>query len=132
MGILDPADGVLDDVRIVYWPMVLDAELPDEYDIAVVEGAVTSEEHEELLRTVRSTARSVIALGACALTSGVVGLGPQAAGGQHERPRAVTDVIDVDYHVHGCPVTVRSFVQTLHRAIEGTAEEPPARSMCAE
>jgi len=45
--------------------------MPAEYDVAIVEGAVTTEEHVELLRDVRSKAAAVIALGTCAVTGGI-------------------------------------------------------------
>lgn len=119
--------------ELVYWPMVVTAPLPEEYDIAVIEGAVTAEEHRELLNEVRATAKVVITVGSCAQTGGVLGLA-EGDPAVHIRnvygmipdtaadaliPRPVSSVIDVDYAVPGCPIDPAEFVATLQRALLG-------------
>ena len=65
---------VLGLIDLQYWQLASSGHLPREYDVAVIEGAVTTVEHVELLKTVRDKASTVIAIGACAITSGIPGL----------------------------------------------------------
>ena len=44
--------------------------MPDTYDVAIIEGAVTTRESEETVRRVRERAAHVMAIGACAVTVG--------------------------------------------------------------
>ena len=48
--------------------------MPEEFDVAVIEGAVTTEESEATVRKLRERAKCVIALGACAATAGIPGI----------------------------------------------------------
>lgn len=138
---------VLGTIDLAYWQLASSGHLPDDYDVAIVEGAVTTEEHVELLKRVRATADAVIIVGACAITGGIPGL---AASGQLEErvgcvygedgrvvacgritPMPVEAVIDVDYHVPGCPIDPGEFVRVLHRALMGMHDRVPHETMCA-
>ena len=47
------------------------SEQSDEYDIAIIEGSITRAEDEERLKIIRSRAKILIALGACATIGGI-------------------------------------------------------------
>ena len=47
------------------------SEKSDEYDIAIIEGSITRLEDEEKLKLIRSRAKMLIALGACATIGGI-------------------------------------------------------------
>ncbi|MDR3686081.1 MAG: NADH:ubiquinone oxidoreductase [Coriobacteriia bacterium] len=137
---------VLGQFELSYWQLASSGHLPDTYDVAVIEGAVTTPEHVELLKRVRATARTVILIGACAVTGGIPGL---AADGFDERlgcvygddgtllvcgrisPMPVDSVIDVDYRVPGCPIQPDELVAVLQRALMGLADRPQREPMCA-
>lgn len=85
--------------------------MPDEFDVAVIEGAVTTEEAAETVRRARERAGSVIAIGSCAVTGGIPGMASGDLAGHVEAvygdaapdacgdllaPRPVSDVIDVE------------------------------------
>lgn len=130
-----------------YWQLVASGAVPERYDIAVIEGAVTTDEHVALLRRVRETARTVIAIGACAATGGisalagdadiercfeaVYGAGAPVARGRR-RPAGIASVLEVDYHVPGCPVDPTDFVRVLSRALMGLADRCSGDPLCAE
>ncbi len=123
----------LEQFDLTYWQLVADMPEPLDYDIAVVEGCVTTEEHIELLHAIRDKARQVIALGSCACGGGL----PQLAGAQPDRqmivydcdqglcargsgdPRSIDTYIVVDQYVTGCPVRPKDFVASLQRALAG-------------
>ena len=61
-------------IEIVYGPLVDLKEYPDNVDVAIVEGAVISEENIHLLQTMRARSSLLFALGVCAVTGNVPGM----------------------------------------------------------
>lgn len=138
---------VLSTIDLSYWQLASSGHMPEDYDVAVVEGAVTTVEHVELLKQVRETASTIVAIGACAVTGGIPGLatgmhiddhlsvvyGEDAALLSQARisPLPVDAVVSVDYHVPGCPIQPEEFVHTLQRALMGLSNRYPDEPMCA-
>lgn len=77
MSLLD-VDGRLLDLaarfELVYSPLVDAKELPEEVDVALVEGAVATEDHLALARRIRRRARTLVALGDCAVSGNVTAM----------------------------------------------------------
>ena len=63
-----------DKIEIVYGPLVDAKEFPENVDVAIIEGAIAAEEHEELIQKVRKNSKILVALGDCAVTSNVPGM----------------------------------------------------------
>lgn len=138
---------VLGLIDLQYWQLASSGHMPAEYDVAVVEGAVTTVEHVELLKEVRDKAAVVMTVGACAITGGIPGLadsgelenhvdrvyggGARVVAQGRISPLAVDSVISVDYHVPGCPIQPSEFVYTLQRALMGLSDRPPREPLCA-
>lgn len=129
---------------LVYWQLASSGEVPDEYDIAIVEGAVCTAEDVELIKEIRSKAQVVIAIGACAVTGGIPGMAtdgqqqrleevygqiPQPAS-RFEAPHPLSDIIDVDFIVPGCPIESLDFVAVLQRALLGGMPRTQQRTLC--
>jgi sulfhydrogenase subunit delta len=145
-NIEDDLLAVLGLIDLTYWQLASSGEMPDEYDVAVVEGAVTTEEHVETLKRIREKAAVVIAIGSCAITGGipalagagdldcryadVYGAGTGVARGRI-KPVPVTSVIPVDYIVPGCPIDTAEYLHVLSRALNGLADKTPDMPMCA-
>ncbi len=136
---------VLGLVELSYWQLATSGHMPDEYDVAIVEGAVTTEEHAQLLADVRSKAAVVIAMGSCANIGGIPAI---ATGGYEARygvvygdgvavapgrrsPLPVDAFIAVDYHVPGCPIDTDEFLRVLSHVLLGLADRVPDMTMCA-
>ncbi len=138
---------VLGQFELAYWQLASSGHLHEDYDVAVVEGAVTTEEHVNLLKRVRLTAKKVIVIGACAVTGGIPGLATTGELESHVgcvygdegalvacgrvTPMPVDAIIDVDYHVPGCPIDPAEFVAVLQRALMGLSDKVPREPMCA-
>lgn len=138
---------VVGQIDLSYWRLTSSEPLPDSYDVAIIEGAVTTKESEDLVKEVRSKAGAVIAIGACANTAGIPGMAadsfeertdmvyagnvPEAAGTMIT-PRAVSDVIDVDFKVLCCPIDFYDFVDTLEAALHGSNRRKVTRMMCGD
>lgn len=132
-------------IDLQYWQLASSGHLPDEYDVAIIEGAVTTEAHVELLKRVRESASIVIALGSCAVTGGIPALALTAdldaryaavygdgipVARNRIAPASVRSVVDVDYVVPGCPIDTEEFLKVLSRAVQGLADKTPEQPMC--
>jgi coenzyme F420-reducing hydrogenase gamma subunit len=139
---------MLSTFELVYWQLVSSAPHPDEYEVAIIEGAVTTDEQIELLETIRRTASCVIVIGACAATGGIPGLaaehgirtqirevygaqGSKVAPGAR-KPAPVHAYIDVDFTIPGCPIDPDELSRVLQRALRNLVDNPQRQSLCGE
>jgi len=77
MSILDMDERLIelaDRVELVYSPLVDTKEYPENVDLVLVEGAVSSEEDLEKIRKVRQRTKILVSLGDCAVTANVPSL----------------------------------------------------------
>ena len=138
---------VLGQIDLRYWQLVTSEDMPERFDVAIIEGAVTTAESEEVCKRVREVAAHVMAIGACAVTGGVTGMAcdrmeagvgqvyggcAPAACGEMVLPRPVSAVIPVDSEVRCCPIDPYDFVHHLHRALFGSNRVDESRTLCAD
>lgn len=121
-------------VDIKYWDMISDNDMPDEVDIAVIEGAVVNDKSIAFLKNLRKTSKIVISIGACAC-----GLGGKSADDNEKLKvlangeiASIADVIDVDFSVRGCPIDEREFIATLQKAIFGHNTFETTATLCGQ
>jgi NAD-reducing hydrogenase small subunit len=77
MSLLDLDERLLDifgRADLVYGPLVDVKEFPENVDVCLVEGAVSSEEDLHRIKLVRERTKTLIAFGDCAVTSNVPGM----------------------------------------------------------
>jgi NAD-reducing hydrogenase small subunit len=146
MSLLDMDEAivaVLEKADIVFGPLVDAQEWPEGVDVAVIEGAVSSQDDLKLARTARARSKVVVALGDCAVTGNV----PSMRNGIPTRklleriyvegatvqPGVPTDgvpallkqaeplhaAIAVDVHVPGCPPKPDAILMVLSELLEG-------------
>jgi NAD-reducing hydrogenase small subunit len=130
-------------VEVVYGPLVDAQEFPKAVDVAVIEGAISSQEDLERVRTIRQRSKLVVALGDCAVTGNVPAMRNQIVPrklleriyieGVQETPGIPTEgvpallrhaipvheVVKVDLHVPGCPPSAASIVFVLGELLDG-------------
>ena len=130
-------------VEVVFSPLVDAKEFPEGVDLAVVEGAVSSDEDEEKIRIVRARSKVLLALGDCALTGNVSAMrnvftvadvlerayienadlspGPPERGVPHLRPQArpLHEIVEVDAFLPGCPPPADAIHFALSELAEG-------------
>ncbi len=139
---------VLGQIDMQYWQLTSSDPMPDDIDVAVIEGAVTTSEAEATVRDLRDRAGVVMTIGACANTAGIPGMAAPAYGRRQVEvygesvpaivadiayaPRSVGDVIDVDYEVPCCPIDPMDFVSTLQRALYGSNVYRHTSTLCGE
>jgi len=139
---------MLSTFELAYWQLVSSGDMPEEYDVAIIEGAVTTDEQAKFLEAVRDTASCVIAIGACAVTGGIPGLASKhdievqvkeiygkdaskIAKGMR-RPAPVHEFIDVDFSIPGCPINPDELSRVLQRALRSLVDSPQRQSMCGD
>ncbi len=134
-------------VDVVEWREAM-SEQSTEYDIAIVEGSITRPEDEERVKVIRSRAKVLIALGACATIGGVNKLknnfdldevkscvyGKDASMPHLETAmtKAVDEVVKVDFNIHGCPIDRKEFTYIVRSLLLGKTPEIPEWPVCVE
>jgi NAD-reducing hydrogenase small subunit len=146
MSLLDVDEAlvaVLKKADIVFGPLVDAQEWPEGVDVAVIEGAVSSQDDLKLAQQARARSKVVVALGDCAVTSNVPsmrnGLPTRKllervyVEGATERPGVPADgvpgllrhavplheAVKVDVHVPGCPPRPNAILMVLGELLEG-------------
>jgi NAD-reducing hydrogenase small subunit len=143
--------GIAKRVDVVYGPLVDAQEFPKGVDVAIVEGAVSSQDDLEKIRTVRQRSKLVVSLGDCAVTGNVPTMRNQIAprklleriyveGAQENKGipmdgvpallrQAVPlhEVVKVDLHVPGCPPAAKSIAWVLGELLEGRMPDLSAK-----
>jgi len=128
---------VFQQADLVYSPLVDLKEFPEEVDITLVEGAVSSEEDLHKIRMVRERTKILVAFGDCAVTGNVpsmrnpfganavlqraylenVTLHPQVPRevipALIEKARPVHEVVKVDVFIPGCPPSAETIFLVL-------------------
>jgi len=146
MSLLDMDERILQIaplIELVYSPLVDAKEFPENVDVVLIEGAVSSEEDLEKIQKVRSRSKFLVALGDCAVTSNVPGMRNQftveevenrayienAGLNQHipkevipallQRSRPVHEFVKVDLFVPGCPPPADTIFYVLSELLAG-------------
>ena len=116
----------------------------DGYEIAFIEGSITTDDDVARLKKIRSQAKILIAMGACACLGGVnnlrerfsladtlkevYGMHPVESGSV----RKVSDVVSVDIELPGCPISKPEFEWLVRHLILGLEPQYPQFQVCIE
>ncbi|MBU0650303.1 cytochrome B [bacterium] len=136
---------VLDLIEVVNFREVMSEQSWD-FDVAVIEGSITTPHGVERIKKIRKQAKVLIAYGSCATIGGVNGMknnfelsdiknyvyGKDADKFDSIPTHSVDQVVKVDYYVHGCPVYIPEFVKVLKSALLGIPYAVPDTAVCTE
>jgi coenzyme F420-reducing hydrogenase gamma subunit len=118
----------------------------DDYDIAFIEGSITTQKDQERIRDIRSKAKVLVALGACATIGGVNCLknfieqdvyrdyvyGRSARWYATHAAMPVSAVVPVELEIHGCPIDRAEFARMVKELLLGKAPWLPDYPVCVE
>ena len=113
----------------------------DELDVAIVEGAVMSDEEAEELKQIREKSKVLVALGDCACSGGKFivkdfGVDEISTGLPRKRKVFRADPLDryvkVDYHLYGCPISKEEFLSLVKDLLLNRTYSPAPYNVCAE
>jgi NAD-reducing hydrogenase small subunit len=146
MSLLDIDEAIIavaNRADVVYGPLVDAQEFPKAVDVTLVEGAVSSQEDVEKIRTIRQRSKLVVALGDCAVTGNVPamrnpvptrklleriyiegaqenkGIPTEGVPTLLRQAVPVHEVVKVDLHVPGCPPPAKAIAFVVGELLEG-------------
>jgi len=148
LQILNCEDEILDlltHVDIVNFREAID-ERSEDYDIAFIDGAISTQADAEETRHIRSRAKVLVAIGACACTGGLNVLK------NYQDPKQVRErvygadsewmdtieaqpldaVVDVDIKLPGCPMSKEEFLHVVKAVLMGKKPTIPDHPVCVE
>ena len=140
MSFLDTDERIIDlakHIEVLYGPAVDYKEFPDNVDITLVEGAVSTEEDLKKIKDIRAKSKLLIAFGDCAVTGNVSAMknlyGTDAVvrrvyGSVEAMPSEVVpklldrvmpihEVVKVDFFLQGCPPPADAIFYALSEVV---------------
>jgi coenzyme F420-reducing hydrogenase gamma subunit len=136
---------LLDAVEIVNFREAI-SDRGQDYAIAFVEGSCTRESDEARLHQIREQADLVVALGACAHLGGVNAIknifplaevrdyvyGDKSAWYDTYATRPISEVIEVDAVLPGCPIDREEFISFVKQMLQGRMPQLTENPVCVE
>lgn len=146
MSLLDLDEAIItlaQKIDLVYGPLVDDQEFPEDVDITLVEGAVSSQEDLARIQKIRQRTTTLIALGDCAVTGNIPAMRNSVpvsrllqrvyVDGAAEskvipsegvppllkQTRPLREVVTVDMTLPGCPPPARAIEAVVTALVEG-------------
>jgi sulfhydrogenase subunit delta len=147
LSILDCEDELLsiaNAVDIAYFPEASRAMAKGPYDISLVEGSVTTPHDDARIQQIRNASKLLVTIGACATAGGIQALRnfkdvKEYASVVYASPQyidslskstPISDHVQVDYQLWGCPINKRQLVEVLSAFLNGRKPNVPAHSVC--
>ncbi len=149
LSLLNLEDDLLDlagAVDIAYFLEATRAVKPGPYEVAMVEGSVTTPHEAERIRQIRSEARFLIALGTCATAGGIQALrnfgnADELARMVYPHPEyleyldkstAIAEHVKVDLEIWGCPVNKHLVLECTAALLQKRKPNLPQYTLCME
>ena len=149
LSLLDAEDellAVIGAVEIAYFPEASRAMLKGPYDIALVEGSITTHHDAERIQQVRRQSRTLITIGACATSGGIQALRNWKDVSEFIRvvyatPRFISTLksstpiaehVPVDFELRGCPINKNQLIELITATLAGRKPNIPTYSVCIE
>jgi len=116
------------------------------YDVALVEGSITTSEDAERIRRVRRESGFLITIGACATAGGIQALRnwgriDEWVSSVYPSPEFIStlatstpiaDHVHVDFELHGCPINQHQLIEVLVAVVEGRRPRVSTHSVCLD
>ncbi|MCX5702002.1 MAG: cytochrome B [Candidatus Omnitrophica bacterium] len=122
------------------------SEQGEDYEIAFIEGSITSDNDVMRIKKIREKAKVIVSLGACATIGGVNGIknrtpleiAKQRVYGEKKETvntiiaMPVHKVVKVDYFIHGCPIYIPEVINVIECILMGKPYVVPNYAVCTE
>ncbi|HYB90123.1 MAG TPA: hypothetical protein VEC38_03665 [Candidatus Binataceae bacterium] len=133
-------------VDFAHFPQIRSRHLDGPYDIAFVEGSITTPDDARRIIRVREDSRFLVTIGACATAGGIQALRNWADVEQYRSvvypspefistlstSTPISEHVRVDFEIWGCPVDVRELLSVVRSLLSGAKPVLPAHSVCME
>jgi len=143
----DALEKILKRVQISYFPLAQDNNEFEAFDVLFVEGSVSTSLDLDKVKKGRKKSKLLVAVGTCACYGGVQSqrndevtleemvravYGSDRLPVEVFKPKAVSQVVKVDYELPGCPMDKRQFVYTVASLLAGVKPFFPNVPVCHE
>jgi len=146
LALEDELLALADKLDVVYFLEATSRVEPGPYDVALVEGSITTPEDAQRIRQVRRDAKFLVTIGACATAGGIQALRNWADSAEfleavYASPQyihslatstAISDHVPVDFELRGCPINKRQLLEVLISLLAGRRPRTPVHSVCLE
>jgi coenzyme F420-reducing hydrogenase gamma subunit len=149
LSLLDAEDELLaiaEELDIAYFLEASSRIEPGPYDVALVEGSVTTPEDAERIRFVREQSKFLVTIGACATAGGIQALRNWADCDEFVRAvypspqyirtlatsTAIGEHVRVDFELRGCPINTRQLVEVITALLGGSRPRVPVHAVCLD
>lgn len=146
LSLEDELLGIAGKLEVVHFLEATSRVEPGPYDIALVEGSITTAEDAERIVRVRKDSRLVITIGACATSGGIQALknwgdSEEYVRAVYARPEyiatlatstAIADHVAVDYELRGCPINKYQLLDVIKSLLAGRRPLTPRHSVCLD
>jgi sulfhydrogenase subunit delta len=149
LSLLDCEDELLavtDRVEIADFREASSEVLDGPYDLALVEGSITTEEDRARIVAIRAASRTLVTIGACATSGGIQALRNFADVEEYRRvvyarpeyirtlatSTGIRDHVPVDFELRGCPIDKGQLLEVIGAFLARRAPNVPTESVCVE
>ncbi len=133
-------------IEIAYFLEATRRPLEGEFDLALVEGSISSPEQVQQIQDVRRRSRHLVVIGACATAGGIQALRNGADVNEflcvvYARPEYVRTLsastpiaehVPVDFELRGCPINKTQLLEVLGAFLAGRRPQVPNHAVCVE
>jgi coenzyme F420-reducing hydrogenase gamma subunit len=129
---LDDLMKILEKIDLQYFHLIKQKNRKVKFDLAFVEGAITTKEEAAKIAKIRAKSKFLVALGACACHGGIPAmrnfienkeLGKytynQKMLSDSIEAQPISSFIKVDYYMYGCPILKSEFMDFINNYLDG-------------
>jgi len=149
LSLLDAEDellSVVGAVDLAYFPEASSIMLKGPYDIALVEGSITTHNDAQRIQEVRRQCRKLITIGACATAGGIQALRNWRDVDEFIRivyaspqfiktlklSTPIAEHVEVDFELRGCPINKEHLIELIAATLAGRKPNIPTYCVCLE
>jgi sulfhydrogenase subunit delta len=137
---------ILGAIDVVEFREVMSEKWDGQYDIAIIEGSITTPHAVERIKKIRERAGAIVAYGSCAAIGGVNGMknnyelddirgyvyNEDARFFETIPTKSVPQSVKVEYVIPGCPIYPPELIRVLKLALKGLPYQIPDQAVCSE
>ena len=138
--------GVAGAIDIAYFLEATSRIQPGPYDLALVEGSITTPDDAVRIQQIRADSKFLITIGACATAGGIQALRnwgdcDEFVQAVYATPSfistlatstAIADHVRVDFELRGCPINKDQLIEVIQAVLAGRHPRTPVHSVCLD
>ncbi|QDU10742.1 oxidoreductase [Gimesia aquarii] len=149
LSLLDAEDQLLavaEAVDIVHFPEASSRLESGPYDIALIEGSITTPHDVERIQQIRGDSKFLMTIGACATAGGIQALRNGADTSEFmqavyatpeyiqvlDQSTPIAEHVKVDFELRGCPINQYQLIEVIQSLLAGRTPRTPKHSVCLD